>query len=204
MLGWPVQSPGSGCERSELVRMSERSECQNAGSLALQPSGLAHQQSLQSGPTLSCCPGEVQHLFSLLLQLVRNMASSSILMTLEPAFLLAIDVKGQVGGGGVDKGISPLFKSLPSRQKAGLAYPYSHPQRWLRWLTCAPVHQAQLYCAIQERFKACSLECCSWRGAGSSSPVIMTTGPGLLPSTGADEKGEGKRRPDLPCFSPQE
>jgi hypothetical protein len=58
------------------------------------PSGPAYKQSLQPGPALPCCPGEVQGQLSQVLQLVKDMASFSSLITPGLTLLSAIDGKG--------------------------------------------------------------------------------------------------------------
>lgn len=54
---------------------------------------------LTTGSSLVCCPGRVQGLLSCVLQQVRGMASSLILVTPGPVLLSAAGSKGQRGEG---------------------------------------------------------------------------------------------------------
>jgi hypothetical protein len=77
----------------------------------------------------------------------------------------------------------------PSDKKAGLALLHSHVPGCL---TCKPLMQGQLYCAVQARYRICSPECCSKCRGRDSSSAFMTPGPALPPAIDGKE-GEGGR-----------
>jgi hypothetical protein len=108
----------------------------------LMPSWLAHQQ------VLPCCPGEVQGLYSQVLQLVRDIAISPTFMTLGSVLLPAIGVKEQEWG------------------RASLPHPCHHiTDKWgdslhscpQTQLACAPATKVSSFVLVRARCRASSV-----------------------------------------------
>ncbi|XP_021044749.1 vomeronasal type-2 receptor 26-like [Mus pahari] len=81
--------------------------------------GFSSQTTSHTGPAIPCYSGEVQGLFSQVLQLVKDMASFPILTIQGPAFLPVIDGKGQGRAGSPATPISRASSTVLTRQGSG-------------------------------------------------------------------------------------
>lgn len=97
----PILLPASRVDKKEeeggdlfLVHATTQQTRGRPGISTLTSLGPTYPQSPHSGSALLCCPGEEQGQLSQVLQQVRDRASSSALMTSQPAFMAALGGKG--------------------------------------------------------------------------------------------------------------